>query len=59
MNLIQQLDQFNTAEISDALDACGIEGALLGIKPVSVETKVVGPVFTPHNVHFRINIDIN
>ena len=29
MDLIQQLDQFNTAEISDALDACGIEGALL------------------------------
>ena len=43
MNIIDQLSQFNTAEISDALDACGIEGALLGIKSVSVGKKIIGP----------------
>jgi len=46
MDLIQQLKQFDTAEISDALDACGIEGALLGIKPESGATKMIGPAFT-------------
>ncbi|RDI37585.1 RraA family protein [Aquicella lusitana] len=46
MDLLQQLYQFDTAEISDALDACGIEGALLGIKPISPGSKMVGPAFT-------------
>ncbi|HAT8249155.1 TPA: isocitrate/isopropylmalate dehydrogenase family protein, partial [Legionella pneumophila] len=34
-NLLQQLINCNSAEISDALDACGIEGGLLSIKPLS------------------------
>lgn len=46
MTLIEKIYQLDTAEISDALDACGIEGALLGIKPISSGTKLVGPVFT-------------
>ena len=46
MNLINQLREFDTAEISDALDACGVEGALLGIKAVSCGTKLIGPAFT-------------
>jgi regulator of RNase E activity RraA len=46
MNLTQQLSAFDTAEISDALDACGIEGALLGIKPISPGVKFAGPAFT-------------
>lgn len=46
MNLMDQLYQFNTAEISDALDACGIEGALLGIRPLTLGTKLMGPAFT-------------
>jgi regulator of RNase E activity RraA len=46
MDLLQQLYQFDTAEISDALDACGIEGALLGIKPILHGAKIVGPAFT-------------
>lgn len=45
-NLIEKLAQFDTAEISDALDACGVEGALLGIKSVSSGQKLVGKAFT-------------
>lgn len=46
MDLLKQLYQFDTAEISDALDACGIEGALLSIKPTSNNIKMIGPAFT-------------
>ncbi len=46
MDFIQKLQQFDTAEISDALDSCGIEGALLGIKPISTGMKLIGPAFT-------------
>ncbi len=46
MDLIQQLSQYDTAEISDALDSCGIEGALLGIKPISIGVKIIGPAYT-------------
>lgn len=46
MELMQRLAQFDTAEISDALDSCGIEGALLGIKPITHGTKFVGEAFT-------------
>lgn len=46
MNLIKHLYEFDTAEISDALDACGIHGALLGIKPICYGRKIVGPAFT-------------
>lgn len=46
MNLIKELNGFDTPEISDALDACHIEGALLGIKPIIKGAKIVGPIFT-------------
>jgi isocitrate/isopropylmalate dehydrogenase/regulator of RNase E activity RraA len=43
---MKQLKNFSTAEISDALDACGIEGALLHIKPLSPGTRLFGPAYT-------------
>lgn len=46
MNFIKKLYEFDTAEISDALDSCGIEGALLGIKPLLTGVKMAGPAFT-------------
>lgn len=45
-HLLQQLMNCNSAEISDALDACGIEGGLLNIKPLSPGMKMVGPAYT-------------
>ncbi len=44
--LFTSLQEFNTTEISDALDACGVEGALLHIKPLAPGMKVIGPAFT-------------
>ncbi|KTD61918.1 isocitrate/isopropylmalate family dehydrogenase [Legionella spiritensis] len=43
---INGLQQYNSAEISDALDACGVEGALLHIKPLSPGKKLIGPAYT-------------
>lgn len=43
---IQKLHSFSTTEISDALDACRIEGALLNIKPLSPGMKIIGPAYT-------------
>lgn len=43
---LQQLRQFSTAEISDALDACGVDGALLHIKPIAPGQKLAGPAYT-------------
>lgn len=45
-SLLQKLQEFNTTEISDALDACGVEGALLNIKPLAEGMKLVGPAYT-------------
>lgn len=45
-NQLQRLYEFNTTEISDALDACGIEGALLNIKALSPGMKLIGPAYT-------------
>lgn len=53
MNFYQELLQLDTAELSDALDACGIEGALLGIKPVVSGAKLVGPAFTVQYLAFE------
>jgi regulator of RNase E activity RraA len=58
MNLIQQLSQFSTPEISDALDACGIEGTLLGIKAVSANLKMVGPAFTVKYLAYPCKQDV-
>lgn len=47
MDLMEQLYGCDTAEISDALDACGIEGACLGIKPINSKgIRLVGPAYT-------------
>lgn len=46
INLIEEFKKFDSAEISDALDAIGIEGAIIGIKPVFPGIKTVGPAFT-------------
>ena len=43
---IQKLKEYSTSEISDALDACGLEGALLNIKPLTPGLKLVGPAYT-------------
>ncbi|KTC64489.1 DlpA protein (plasmid) [Legionella adelaidensis] len=43
---LKKLFSLTTAEISDALDACGIEGCLLNLKSVSTNSKIVGPVYT-------------
>lgn len=46
MNDLQMLAQFNSAEISDALDALNIESVLLGIKPLSLGYKLIGSAYT-------------
>lgn len=43
---LHQLHAFNSTEISDALDACGVEGALLNIKPLAPGMKLIGPAYT-------------
>lgn len=43
---LHQLQTFNTTEISDALDASGIDGALLNIKPLASGMKLAGPAYT-------------
>jgi len=59
MNNMNDLYQLDSAVLSDALDACGIEGALLNIKPLSFCKKMVGPAFTvkylpyEHNTEFQ------
>lgn len=44
--IIKELYDLDTAEISDALDSLGIEGALVDIKAQIPGTKVVGTAFT-------------
>ena len=46
MTAIEKLKKLNTAEVSDALDACGVEGALLGISTVCPGETAVGEAFT-------------
>lgn len=43
---LKKLKTFTTAEISDALDSCGIEGALCHIKPLTPGIKLAGPAYT-------------
>lgn len=43
---IQKLKNYTTSEVSDALDALGVEGALLDIKPITSGLKLVGPAYT-------------
>jgi regulator of RNase E activity RraA len=46
MKEYQRLKTLATTEISDALDACGIAGALLNMKPLIGGTKLIGPAYT-------------
>lgn len=46
MELIQLLQHYTTSEVSDALDSCGVEGALLNIKALSPGMKLIGPAYT-------------
>lgn len=48
MNQLEQLAQFNSSELSDALDSLNIESVLLGIHPLSLGTKMIGPAYTVH-----------
>ncbi|MDR3504502.1 MAG: isocitrate/isopropylmalate family dehydrogenase [Legionella sp.] len=43
---LERLFTFNTTEISDALDACQVEGALLHIKALAPGMKMAGPAYT-------------
>lgn len=44
--LIHEISQFSTPLISDALDACGINGYLSNILPLGKSQKLIGPAFT-------------
>lgn len=46
MYQLEDLKRFHSSEISDALDACGVEGALLNIKPIVSGVKLIGPAYT-------------
>ncbi len=46
MKFNQRLEKLSTAEVSDALDACSIEGALLNIKAIKAGTKLIGSAYT-------------
>ncbi len=43
---LKALFQYSSPEISDALDACGINGYLSAIKPIGNSKKLIGPVYT-------------
>jgi len=45
-NDLKRLSSVSTSEISDALDASGIEGALNGIKSINPGRKLIGPAYT-------------
>lgn len=44
--MIEYLYNLSTSEISDALDSCGIEGALPDIVSYGKHNKIAGPIFT-------------
>ena len=46
IRMAEAFARFDTTSVSDALDKLGIEGGLLGIKPVTPGTKFCGPAFT-------------
>ncbi len=45
-NILKALFEFTTPEISDALDACGINGHLSNIMPMGGGKKLIGPAYT-------------
>lgn len=48
--LVARLKKLDTTCVSDAMDSLGINGCLLGIKPVLKGSKICGPAFTAHYV---------
>ncbi len=44
--MLKTLFEYTTPEISDALDACGINGFLHNIKPIGNAKKLIGPAYT-------------
>ncbi|MFA5959998.1 MAG: RraA family protein [Tatlockia sp.] len=46
MNPFKQLEKLSSTHLSDALDACKIEGVLPGIKALTSGTKLIGPAYT-------------
>lgn len=46
MKHYQRLKALSTTEVSDALDSCEVEGALLNIKSLMPGTKLIGPAYT-------------
>lgn len=52
-NWKERLEKLDSAEISDALDSLGIEGALLNIKPIKSGIKCIGKAFTVKYVHYE------
>jgi regulator of RNase E activity RraA len=46
MSNYDRLIKLSTTELSDALDALGVEGALLNIKPLKPGYKLIGPAYT-------------
>lgn len=44
--IVQQLKEFSTTEVSDALNRFGVKGGLEGIKPVVPGKRIVGPALT-------------
>lgn len=44
--LFKQLNALSTTEVSDAMDSCGVEGALLAIKPLFSDRKLIGRAYT-------------
>ncbi len=51
--MYEELLQFSSSEISDALDGHQIEGALFGIKPINLHCKIVGPAYTVQYSPFK------
>ncbi|KTD21973.1 DlpA protein [Legionella londiniensis] len=45
-DLIKAFSVFNSAELSDALDACKLEGALFSIHALAPGTKLIGSAYT-------------
>jgi regulator of RNase E activity RraA len=45
-SLHRELYEYDTSAVSDALDSLGIEGCLLGIRPLSNGRKMLGPAYT-------------
>jgi regulator of RNase E activity RraA len=55
-NIVDRLRQIDTCALSDALDALGLKGTVIGIKPISVLRRVSGRVQTVKLDHASENV---